>query len=195
MSSQRHRQIVLNYGAACTAIAEKQPAAGYLRQQPGPYTVPVGPTGGPLKGSSLAGPPPAAIPAPGLAFDHPLLALGAIIAGSQTPPTPPEGQPSPPTLSSLEPNTAVLNDPDITMHVHGTGFTEESVIYFANQPEPIVFISPEEITTGITLSLGWGAVTVPVQVRNADGTMSNTLEFTFTEGEPVADSAKRKAKR
>ena len=54
--SQRHAQLVTYYGAACTAIAEKQPSASYLRQMPGPYTVPVGPAGGPLKGSSLAGP-------------------------------------------------------------------------------------------------------------------------------------------
>jgi hypothetical protein len=190
MASQRHKQIFENYGANCYAIAEKQPSSAYLRQIPGPYTVPVGPAGGPLKGSSLAGPAPAAIPAPQL--DHPLLALGLLIAGSQTPPTPPEGQPTPPTVTSLEPNTAVLGDPDITLHVHGTGFAEDSVIWFANQPEPIVFVSAEEITTGVKPTLGWGAVTVPVQVRNADGTMSNEMEFTFTETAPAATGRGRK---
>jgi hypothetical protein len=68
----------------------------------------------------------------------------------------------------------------VTMHVHGTGFTESSVIYFANQPEPIVFVSAEEITTVITLSLPWGAVTVPVWVQNG-AEQSNELSFTFTE--------------
>ena len=92
MASQRHKMIVQNYGATCYAIDEKQPAAGYMRQIPGPYVQPVGPAGGPLKGSSLAGPPPAAIPAPQL--DHPLLAMGLILAGSQTPPEPPASQSS-----------------------------------------------------------------------------------------------------
>ena len=93
-----------------------------------------------------------------------------------------EPEPAPaPVLSSLEPNTAVLNTPDVTMHCIGSGFTEESVINFAGQPEPIVFVSDTEITTIITLSLPWGAVTVPVYVENADGQTSETLDFTFTE--------------
>ena len=92
------------------------------------------------------------------------------------------GEPGPaPTLTSLDPNTAELNAPDITMHCHGSGFTAESVIVFAGQDEPIVFISENEITTGITLSLPWGAVTVPVSVRNADGQQTADLDFTFTE--------------
>lgn len=88
MGSQRHNMIVKYYGAECTAISEKQPSASYLRQIPGPYAVPVGPAGGPLKGSSLAGPAPAAIPAPQL--EHPLLAVGLIMAASQQPPEPPQ---------------------------------------------------------------------------------------------------------
>jgi hypothetical protein len=92
------------------------------------------------------------------------------------------GEPGPaPTLTSLDPNTAVLGAPNITMHCRGSGFTPESVIVFAGQDEPIVFISPEDITTVITLSLPWGAVTVPVSVRNADGQQTADLDFTFTE--------------
>lgn len=91
MASQRHRMIVRNYGAACTPIAEKQPAAGYLRQQPGPYTVPVGPAGGPLQGSSLAGPIPVSVTP---VIEHPLLLLtGLALAASQQPPEPPAAEP------------------------------------------------------------------------------------------------------
>lgn len=86
-----------------------------------------------------------------------------------------------PVLSSIDPATGVLNSADITMHCIGSGFTEDSVIYFADQPEPIVFISEGDITTIITMSLPWGAVTVPVYVQNADGQRSETQDFTFTE--------------
>ena len=182
--SQRHAQLVTYYGAACTAIAEKQPSASYLRQIPGPYVVPVGPAGGPLKGSSLAGPPPAAIPAPGI-FEHPLLALGVVLAAGQKPPEPPEAV-APPVVKSLDPDTAVLGSEDITMHVLGSGFNAGSTIVFANQDEPIQFISDTDISTGVKPSLGWGAVTVQVSVRNIDGQLSAELPFTFTEGAPAA---------
>lgn len=93
-----------------------------------------------------------------------------------------ENQPAPPpVLSSIDPATGVLNSADITMHCHGSGFTEESQIFFADNPEPIVFISDSDITTVITMSLPWGAVSVPVYVQNADGQKSATLDFTFTE--------------
>jgi len=194
MSSQRHKMIVRNYGATCTAIAEKQPAAGYLRQIPGPYVQPVGPAGGPLQGSSLAGPPPAAIPAPGL-FEHPLLAVGLLLAAGQKPLEPPAA----PTLTGLDPDTAVLGDPDFTLHCHGSGFTEESVIMFAGQPEPIVFVSESEITTGVKPSLGWGPDTpLPVSVKNADGQQTDDMFFTFTapaDNEPAATKKAAKKKR
>ena len=109
---------------------------------------------------------------------------------------PPEPEvPEAPVLTSLDPNTAELNAPDITMHCHGTGFTAESVIVFAGQDEPIVFISANEITTGITLSLPWGAVTVPVSVRNADGQETASLDFTFTEAAPEADAEVAETKK
>jgi hypothetical protein len=89
-------------------------------------------------------------------------------------------QPATPVLTSISPNTAVLNDPDVTMTCTGEGFSESSVIVFAGQQEPITFVSETEISTVVKPSLPWGAVTVDVSVKN--GTMeSDTLEFTFTE--------------
>lgn len=85
-------------------------------------------------------------------------------------------------LESILPNTAELNSPDVTLHCIGTGFTPSSVIYFAGQPEPIVFVSAEEVTTVVKPSLPWGAVTVNVSVDD-----SEALPFTFTE--PAARTA------
>lgn len=87
----------------------------------------------------------------------------------------------PPVVDELVPATAELNSPDVTLHVMGSGFVAGSVIVFAGQDEPIVFVSDEEITTIITLSLPWGAVKVPVFVRNPDGQESASLDFEFTE--------------
>lgn len=97
----------------------------------------------------------------------------------ETPPVPPAPDVAP-TLDELVPSTVELGAADITLHILGEGFTPTSVIYFAGQPEPIVFVSDEEITTGVKPSLGWGAVTVPVLVKNGDQS-SAALDFTFTE--------------
>lgn len=89
MASQRHKLAVYNYGATCYTFDEKMAAVGYIRQQPGPYVQPTGPAGGPLKGSTLAGPPPASLPGP--LVENPLLLLGLILAAGQQPPEPPAG--------------------------------------------------------------------------------------------------------
>jgi hypothetical protein len=106
---------------------------------------------------------------------------GPEISGTE-PPTPPE----PATLTSIDPNTAVLNDPDFTLTCTGSGFTPASTIFFADQPEPIVYVSAEEITTIVKPSLPWGAVTVPVRVDD-----SEPLDFTFTETAPTSRTTSR----
>ena len=95
-----------------------------------------------------------------------------------------------PVISALDPDTAELGAADVTMTITGENFTEASVIYFADQPEPIVFVSETEISTVVKPSLGWGPVTVPVKVRNGNAD-SNELSFTFTEA-VAAEKAARK---
>lgn len=96
---------------------------------------------------------------------------------------------APATLISLDPDTAELDTADFTLHCHGSGFTPGSVIYFADQPEPIVFVSAEEVTTIVKPSLGWGPATVTVRV---DG--SAPLDFVFTEPEAEAATSRRSGK-
>jgi len=128
--------------------------------------VPIGEPGGPLSGSSLT---------------------GAIPESLEPPPEPPE--PVAPVLTSLDPDTAVKDSPDFTLRCLGSGFTESSVIMFAGQPEPIVFVSPSEITTGVKPSLGWGTdVGIPVSVKTGD-LESATLDFTFTPAEPTEEGS------
>ena len=197
--SQRHAVYIKGVDAAGKGVAEGVGAPVYVQQfrASQAFTVPAGPPSGPLKGSSLAGFPPTALPGPkegdpeGRTFTGDEWSDPGQLNLSGTPhyislPPAGEAQPLPPdaeapTLTSLDPNTAVLGSEDVVMRCLGTNFTEDSVINFAGQFEPIVFVSPEEITTIVTPSLGWGAVSLPVFVQTADLQMTPSLDFTFTE--------------
>src|SRR5262245_26001761 len=66
--SQRHRIYIQGSDVTGKGLAEGQPAIVYIQQAAAvqPFAVPVGPTGGTLKGSTLAGYYPTSIPAPKL---------------------------------------------------------------------------------------------------------------------------------
>jgi hypothetical protein len=98
-----------------------------------------------------------------------------------------------PDLESLDPDEADAGDAtDIVMHVHGTGFTEQSVIYFNGLAEPTTFVSETEVTTGVKPSLFTVAAVCPVTVRNGEHE-SDALEFEFLDPEdpPAARETKR----
>ena len=86
-----------------------------------------------------------------------------------------------PTVTSLNPSTAVLGSPSFIVHVMGTNFTPSSIIVFAGQEEPTTFVSDKEITTGVNMDVWLGPDAVPVSVLNADGIQSDPQMFTFTE--------------
>jgi hypothetical protein len=86
-----------------------------------------------------------------------------------------------PTLVSLVPATAVLGSPNFTLEVRGTGFVDKSVIVFAGQDEPTTVVNKTKVTTGVNMAVWLGPdPAIPVQVRNPDGVVSNTLTFAFT---------------
>jgi hypothetical protein len=91
---------------------------------------------------------------------------------------------APPVVTALEPDTAELGAPSFTLHVIGTGFDAASVIVFAGQDEPTTLIDDTVVTTGVDMTVWLGADTLPVLVRNGDGTLSNAVDFTFTEAAP-----------
>ena len=190
MASQRHKLAVHNYGATCYAIDEKQPAIGYMRQIPGPYVQPTGAIGGPLKGSTLAGPPPAAIPAPSI--DNPLVVLGLILAGSQLPPDAEVERR--PAVGALNPGEATIGGADVTLHVTGVNFYDTSVVVFNGGVETTTFVSSNELTTIVRPSTAVTPGSYPVLVRNDDGRESNAVNFTFIEDTTVA-AVMRKPKK
>jgi hypothetical protein len=96
----------------------------------------------------------------------------------ETPPGP-EPTPDAPVLTSLDPDHAVIGSPSFTLHVKGTGFTDDCKIVFAGQEEPTTLVSDTEVTTGVNMDVWLGADALPVEV-NGPGGLSNALTFTFT---------------
>ncbi len=98
-----------------------------------------------------------------------------------------------PEIEELEPDEVEAGSAaDITMHVHGTGFTNKSVITFNGLDEPTVFVSDTEVTTIVKPSLFTVPAVCPVTVKNG-GYESEEVEFEFLEAETPA--AARQTKR
>jgi len=195
--SQRHSVIIRGTDAAGKGLAEKQPAPVYIQQflASQAFAVPVGASGGPLQGSTIAGFPPTLIPAPGLAAarDAELNAAGDFSgpgqfnisgnpiyqdlppAGGTTPPD--EG--TKPELNSIDPNSAMIGDPDLTMSVNGLNFVDGSVIVFNEGDETTTFVDSGQLTTVVKPSTASVPGSYPVYVRNPDGQRTD-LEGTFT---------------
>jgi IPT/TIG domain len=95
-----------------------------------------------------------------------------------------------PTLDSLDPAEIAIGAADTTLHVHGSGFTEDSVIHFAGHDEPTTFVSDSELTTGLKPSLWQAPDTVECTVKNG-GAESEPVEFEFL---PAEGSASRSQK-
>lgn len=89
-----------------------------------------------------------------------------------------------PTVASIDPATAEVGSADVTLHVHGTGFSEYSVIVFNGGAEATTFVDETELTTLVEPSTASGPWTVPVQVRNGVQT-SEPVDFEFTEAAPA----------
>ncbi len=104
----------------------------------------------------------------------------------------PVAPPAAPVIEALDPDEAELGSADLILHVHGTGFTAESVIVFNGGDEVTDFVSETELTTGVKPSLVGAAIVVPVAVRNGE-TSSEEVEFEFLE--PIADAVTRTSKR
>lgn len=108
--------------------------------------------------------------------------------GANVPPTAPEGS-QPLDIDSLDPEEADVGDPDLTLHVYGTGFTSDCVIVFNGGDEATTFVSDTELTTGVKPSLVGAPIVVPVHVRRG-AEQSDALEFEFLAEEGAATASK-----
>ena len=109
----------------------------------------------------------------------------------------PEGPTGPaeeeaPTIEALDPDEAEVGSADVVMEVHGTGFTEESVVQFNAEDRPTEYISETELTITVQPSQ-WSDGVVPVRVKNGDQ-LSEPVEFEFIEAEAPASRQTKRTK-
>ena len=84
-----------------------------------------------------------------------------------------------PELTSIDPDTAAVGDPDVTLHCYGTGFVEGAVVVFDGSDQPATFVSEGEVTTIVDPAAATEG-SVLVCVRNLDDRETEDLSFTFT---------------
>lgn len=86
---------------------------------------------------------------------------------------------TPPTLTSLNPNTVFSGSPTITLTATGTGFVSGSQIVWNGTKMTTTFVSSTQLTASIPSSDLAAASTANVFVLNPDNTVSNFLVFTI----------------
>lgn len=89
-----------------------------------------------------------------------------------------DGEPVVPTIDGLFPNSAKAGGSDLRLHVHGTGFTGESVIVFNDNEEPTTLDATGIVSTGVRAGMFAVPAEVEVKVKTGDEE-SNILIFTF----------------
>lgn len=90
-------------------------------------------------------------------------------AASVTPPAPPA-----PVISSINPASVTAGATGVTVAVVGTGFSDGAVVTAAGEDQETLLGASAKIADSVLAAAG----TVAVQVRNADGTLSNSLDLT-----------------
>jgi hypothetical protein len=92
-----------------------------------------------------------------------------------------------PTLTSINPTTAVVGSAVFTLHCLGSGFTFISEVYLGLVGVPTTFVNAGEVTVSVDPSL-FLAGPVSVTVRNGVlASAPRTLTFTATAGDPPDD--------
>ena len=84
-----------------------------------------------------------------------------------------------PEITGIDPDTAAVGDPDVTLHCYGTSFAEGAVVVFDGDDVPSTFVSEGEVTAVISPSTATEG-SVLVCVRNLDDRETEDLSFTFT---------------
>jgi hypothetical protein len=94
-----------------------------------------------------------------------------------TTPPPPVGAPK---LTSIDPDTAEIGGPDLTLTATGSGFGPDSYLTFNGGQESTVHVDANTLTTIVKPSTATLPGTYPVTVVNAFG-QSTSAGFTFTQ--------------
>ena len=92
-------------------------------------------------------------------------------ASSVTPPAP-----AAPVINSINPATVAAGATGLTLVVVGTGFSDSAVVTAGGNDQATTLGASATIADATVASAG----TVAIQVRNADGQLSNTIDLTVT---------------
>ncbi|HEY2994770.1 MAG TPA: PA14 domain-containing protein [Methylomirabilota bacterium] len=89
-----------------------------------------------------------------------------------------------PRITALTPSSGAAGGPGFTLTVTGSGFVSGSTVNWNGASRPRTFLSATQLTASIAAGDIAAAGSVPVTVRNPDGSTSNTATFTITSGGP-----------
>jgi hypothetical protein len=103
--------------------------------------------------------------------------------------------PPSPVVMALEPSSVALGMPSFTIHVTGEGFSPDAVIVWNGYDEPTTVVSPTEVTTGVNMDVWQAPATVPVCVRNGNGTLSNERSFAFLAASRASEPEHKTSRR
>lgn len=92
-------------------------------------------------------------------------------AASVTPPAPPA-----PVISSINPASVTAGATGVTVTVVGTGFSDGAVVTVGGADEATTIGASATVADATVAAAG----TVSVQVRNADGQLSNSVDLTVS---------------
>ena len=94
---------------------------------------------------------------------------------------------TPPTLTSLSPNSAAPGGPAFTLTVYGSGFVNGAIVEWNGSPLSTNSLgSPTQVTASVPAYLIASSGTANVTVVNPNGTSSNTITFTITSMSPLS---------
>lgn len=150
MSRSQRRKVLTQSLSSSGALLEQGALSDAVKYQQGAYSVPMGPPGGPLQGSSLAGPAPTGT------------------------------NPAPTISSLVPDTAVHGTDPEFTLLVNGTNFVPGATfIIFNGSVENTTYVSPTQVSTLVKPALVSVPIVVPVQVTNGI-VRSDPVDFTFT---------------
>ncbi|MEQ1823385.1 MAG: IPT/TIG domain-containing protein [Fimbriimonadaceae bacterium] len=85
---------------------------------------------------------------------------------------------APPVINNLSVNSASAGSPDLLIQVNGEDFLPGAVVRFNGNNKSSLLISSSAITATIPAADMATAGVFPITVKNPDGTVSNSSDFT-----------------
>jgi IPT/TIG domain len=82
-----------------------------------------------------------------------------------------------PAITTIAP-TSTAKNVAFTLTVNGSNFDANAIVILSGIDQPMATLTPTQLTASISAATIKTAGTYPIQVRNANGTISNTVNLT-----------------